>query len=73
MSHVETYAAPSYGGEAGLSVMTLDGRVAADRFYEEEIDIFGTTKAAIAEGSSLSPCGDLSGTTPDGDGDGDGK
>lgn len=41
---------------AGLEVVSLDGRISADRLHEEEIDLFSTGGTGIALGSSVSSC-----------------
>ena len=55
MSHTAMFAS-AQGNAADLSVVSLNGRVSADRFHEEEIDLFSKTGTGIAEGSSVSSC-----------------
>jgi hypothetical protein len=41
---------------ADLQVVSLDGRISADRLHEEEIDLFSKGGTGIALGSSISSC-----------------
>jgi hypothetical protein len=55
MSHTAMFA-PAHENAADLSVASLNGRISADQFYEEEIDLFSKTGTGIAEGSSVASC-----------------
>jgi hypothetical protein len=55
MSQIAAFATDQ-AQTAGLSVVSINGRISADQFYAEEIDLFSTTGTGIAEGSSVASC-----------------